>query len=39
MPGTNAFGLILSSYDLQRIALVLVIIGFIAMRMRLGKLN
>lgn len=39
MPGTNAFGLILSSYDLQRIALVLVIIGFVAMRMRLGKLN
>ena len=39
MPGTNTFGLISISYDLQRIALVLVIIGFIAMRMRLGKLN
>lgn len=39
MPGTNTFELISISYDLQRIALVLVIVGFIAMRMRLGKFN
>ena len=39
MPGTNIFESISSSYNLQRVALVLVIIGFVAMRMRLGKLN
>jgi hypothetical protein len=39
MPGTSTIELTSISYDLQRIALVLVIIGFVAMRMRLGKLN
>jgi hypothetical protein len=38
MPGTNIFESISSSYNLQRVALVLVIIGFVAMRVRLGKL-
>ena len=39
IPDINIFESILNSYDLQRAALVLVIIGFIAMIMRLGILN
>lgn len=39
MPGTNTIGLISISYDLQRIALFLVITGFVAMRVKLSKLN
>jgi hypothetical protein len=39
MPDINIFGSISISYDLQRIALALVVIGFFAMRMRLGKFN
>ena len=39
MPGAKTFELISISYDLQRVALILVIIGFIAMRIKLGKLN
>jgi hypothetical protein len=33
------FGLISISYDLQRIAVALVLIGFIAMRVKMDKLN
>ena len=39
IPDINIFESIFISYDLQRTALVLVIIGFIAMIMRLGILN
>lgn len=39
MPGTNIVGLISISYDLQRIAMFLVITGFVAMRVKLSILN
>lgn len=38
MPNIN-FESISISYDLQRIAMGLILIGFIAMRVRMGKLN
>lgn len=38
MPGINIESISIS-YDLQRIAVVLVVLGFTAMRVKMGKLN
>lgn len=39
MPATNPFGLVPFVLNLQRIALVFLVLGFFAMKLRLGKLN